>query len=146
MDCTRCDELLIDYYFGELDRASSSAITEHLAGCGQCAIAHFKLHDSLRHFDAVHRQAPRAQVHQKLRQQVARQFRPPWYRRLLRLSALPIPAYQTVLLLLGVLLIWTLLGRGGPLPGFFPRTSGSPSTLIEAYDASRPVQIDRHLL
>ena len=39
MDCTRCDELLLDLAYGELDDATASAVREHADGCVRCTAA-----------------------------------------------------------------------------------------------------------
>jgi len=143
MRCETCQELLVDYHYGELERGPRAEVAEHLGACGACAVEYCRLHADLAGLGQSLGAGPRPEVGQALRARVERTFRPSWWRRLVRLGAAPIPAYQGALILVGLLLVWLLVvaPRLGP-----ERRSGPHTTVLSGYDASRVVPLDRHSL
>ena len=37
MDCEKCEELLLDELYGELDEVTHAAVRRHMAGCARCS-------------------------------------------------------------------------------------------------------------
>ena len=147
MNCDQSKELLIDYYYGELTPAEGSEVADHLGSCSACAKEYCRLYADISGVGQALDRQPRPAVRDAQRGRVQREFSPPAWRRLLRLCTFPIPAYQTVLVVCALLLLWTALG--GPLPMLSGQREPAPpraTVLEERYDASRIVQPDPNLL
>ena len=149
MNCDQTKKLLVDYYYKELTPPEVTEVAAHLSSCSACAKEYCRLHADICGVGQALDHQPRRRVRSALRQQVQQQFSPPWWRRLARLCVFPIPVYQTVLVLFGLLLLWTALGGQGPGRGHHLGAETSPAhatVLEEGYDASRIVPLDPNLL
>lgn len=148
--CDPCRELLIDYYYRELPAQQRDEVTRHLTTCSGCAVEYCRLQADLSGVGEALERAPRPRVQARLRQRVAQEFAPPTWQRVARWLVLPVPAYQTVLLVAALLLLWALLGpaRPGAGPGGRPpeATASQHTTLFEQYDASHILHVDPNLL
>lgn len=145
MNCDRYKETLIDYYYEELTPPERVEVADHLSSCSACAKEYCRLHADISGVGQLLDQQPRPAVRSGLRAQVQREFSPPLWQRLARLCSFPIPAYQTVLLLCALLLLWTVLG--GQLPGGGGDDAAPAATVLEdGYDASRIVPLNPNLL
>jgi len=143
MTCETVRQRLIDHYYGELPPQQRREVAQHLTGCGDCALEYCRLDADLGGLGQLCDESPSPQLQARLRDRVATQFRPPWWRRLWRVGAFPIPAYQTALLLAAVLLAWLLVGPRLGVRSDHPR----PVTpVVQGYDASRIVSLDPNLL
>jgi anti-sigma factor RsiW len=140
LTCESCQAQLIDYHFGELDAAARREVAGHLTSCSRCALEYCRLHADLTGLGDSLADGPRREVELRLRDRVERTFRPPWWRRLLRLGAAPIPAYQTALVVVGLLLVWFLLVS----PGM--HRSGKAKPVLTDYDASVVLRVDPNTL
>lgn len=58
MDCAKCDPLLIDELYGELDEVTSAAVRRHVAGCAQCSEAWRKISRGKELAGAISEQVP----------------------------------------------------------------------------------------
>ncbi len=152
MDCSACNERLIDYHFAELAPAERREVAGHLGDCGRCATEYCRLHADLAGFRDFAEAAPRREVAERLRARVAREFPPPWWRRLSPRGAFGL-AYPALLAVTVLLLVWALL-RSPPMPaaegashnGRRTGVSAPHRTLLPGYDASRILAIDPDLL
>jgi anti-sigma factor RsiW len=143
MSCDEYQELMIDFHHGELHPAERRRVAAHLTSCPACAMEYCRLQVDLAGLTESLTSGPRPEVGARLRERVRREFRPPWWRRLLRVGALPIPAYQTALAVAAVLLVWFLVVA--------PRLSGEHVTarhepVLTGYDASHIVPLDPNTL
>ena len=145
MNCDRYKETLIDYYYEELTPPERVEVADHLSSCSACAKDYCRLHADISGVGQLLDQQPRPAVRSGLRAQVQREFSPPLWQRLARLCSFPIPAYQTVLVLTVLLLLWTMLGDQRPGRGAESTLTGA-TVLEEGYDASRIVPLDPNLL
>jgi anti-sigma factor RsiW len=141
-DCESCQNQLIDYHFGELEAAARRDIAAHLTSCSRCALEYCRLHADLTGLGDSLIDGPRRETELRLRDRVERTFRPPWWRRLLRLGAAPVPAYQTALVVVGLLLVWFLVVA----PGLDPGRSGKAKSMLTDYDASVVLRVDPNTL
>lgn len=140
--CEAVRDRLIDHYYRELDLQGRRDVALHLNHCTACAVEYCRLDATLSGLDQACDEAPPPALQQQLRQRVDRAFRLPWWRRLWRMGVIPVPAYQTALLLLAVMLAWLLVG---------PRSAGpvhdAPVTrVVQGYDASRIVTLNPNVL
>ena len=91
LGCDVCQELLVDYHFGELAPELRGRVAHHLGGdgepdadgCASCAVAYCRLHADLEGIAAAVEVTPGPQVQARLRALVEATFRPPWWRRAL---------------------------------------------------------------
>ncbi len=147
MNCDRTEELLIDYFYGELPPAEQRQVADHLGSCSACAKAYCRLHADLAGLGQALDARPRQRVQARLQGQVAREFSRPWWQRLGRLCAFPIPAYQTVLAVFVLLLLWTAMGARLPrLQGRGDSAPARATVLEDRFDASSIVPPDPNLL
>jgi anti-sigma factor RsiW len=139
LDCGTCVELLIDYHYDELCADERARVAGHLSQCADCALAYCQLHADFTSVDHQLAAEPSASLQQTLQQRVDQAFRPSIWRRLFRMTAAPIPAYQAVLLIVGLALLWLYL---------VPATVGSPkaTSVMSDYDANVVVRVDPHTL
>jgi len=140
MICDDCTSKLIEYRYRELDDPTASAMAEHLATCGVCAVAYCRLDADLSGILATVTEAPPASVHRALRAKVAREVAPNHWARMKSALAYRIPAYQATLVAAAILLAWFALN---PSPEPIPTAS---RTVVDAYDASAILVIDDNVL
>ena len=151
MDCERCDRALIDHAHGELEAAERGEVTRHLASCPTCAVAYCRLCADLDGVLLATACAPPARVRQGIRAELARSFRPPWWRRALAFGRAPVPAYALVAALLLPAALWLARGRGAP-QGDAARADLSTHAAEAApprlggYDAAAPLAPPRPIL
>jgi anti-sigma factor RsiW len=151
MNCEACREGLLEYHDRSLEPERERAIAEHLAGCASCALAYARLDADRREIGALLTEAPRKELKAELRAKVAARFRPPWPRRLMRLLAAPIPAYQAALVFSAALIAWVLITTrapsSAPAPIASPPLSKSGAhEVLDHFDASTTLAIDPNLL
>ncbi len=148
MRCEDVESRLIDYYHGELETKERLSVAGHLSDCGGCASEYCRLDADLKGITEVMDVAPDPSVRRKLRAEVAREFRVPWWRQLFRAAKLPIPAYQTIGFV-GLALAIAITALPGPKvnsslstrsPAIestaVPSPTAKPSTLLNDYDAN----------
>ena len=58
MECEKCDPLLIDELYGELDEVTSAAVRRHVAGCARCASAFETLSGGKKLAEMIHEPVP----------------------------------------------------------------------------------------
>jgi anti-sigma factor RsiW len=139
MNCTECQQALIDYAHNEVQEGERQAIAVHLADCPSCALEYCRLQAAIEGFVAAHSESPRPEVRAELRRSVERAFAVPWWRRVLRTCARPIPAYSAAAFAVVPLLVWLAGARWMADGGAADRL---PSNFISAPDrapGSRPV-------
>lgn len=150
MNCDQTQQLLLDYYYEELPASQRAEVARHLSSCSACAKQYCRMHADLTGLGDLLEQQPRPAVRSRLRQRVSREFAPSPWQRLTRLCTFPIPAYQTVLVLTVLLLLWTMLGGARPPhSAAVPRQHPAPvraTVLEQGYDASRIFSLDPNLL
>lgn len=157
MKCRAVEELLTDYYYQELDPKALKLVAGHLASCSSCAKAYCRLHACLAGVPDLLEEAPSREVHDELREKVAKRFARPLIGRVLRMVRFPIPAYQTVLMVLVLFLLGFFLSpilsgrRPRPLDGTFPAVSGAKGAyerkaIVKDYDGSVILMLDPRLL
>lgn len=141
MDCERCESLLIDHAHAELAPDAHADVTRHLAACPTCALASCRLRADLDGVLQAAAEAPRAALRLRLREEVARSFRPPWWRRGLALLARPVPAYAVAVALLLPAALWLARGRDAT-----PSARREPPPRLHGYDAVAPLRPERPYL
>ncbi len=139
--CERCRERLIDHHYGELVLDETREVAAHLSDCSGCALEYCRLSAALAGFRALDRDLPRPEVQRTLREKVAAELQPTWWRRASRLLSLPVPVYQPALVLLLLLFIWTLMTSLTP-----KAASGELRTVLERFDGASVDMIDQHVL
>jgi len=147
LTCERSRELLVDHYYGELAPSERREMAAHLTSCAACALEYCRLDADLGGLTELLGEEPRPEVESRLRRAVEREFRPGLWRRLWRVGLFPVPAYQTALLVVALLVALALLvGQQGreraAEHGPAPRTT----TLFDSYDASQIVPLDPRVL
>lgn len=138
MNCGEIIDRLIDYRHRELERAECEAIAAHLGACPGCALEYCRLDADLSGIARALEVEPRVEVRAALRKKVARELaRSPWSRLTAAISK-PIPIYQAALVAAVVAVLWLLFSVARPAP--------SSTVVLDRYDASTIVRIDRDLL
>ena len=153
MNCQRCNKNLIDYHYQELDPATYEDMAEHLTGCGDCALEYCRLDGEFRGVIDNTRVRPSDDLHRKLRNRVAAEFAPSWKNKLAQLFTIPIPVYQTALLLVVSLTLAFFLSSerraphsvSGDLTAQHASTH-APAVILENYDANRLIIVDNDQL
>lgn len=138
MNCEACDESLIDYAHDELGPPARREVTRHLAECAGCAVAYCRLRADLDGALQAAHEAPPPAVRARLRAEVARSFRPRWWRRALAQVQRPVPAYAVVAALVLPAALW--LAREGlrvEAPATTPRLRGYDA--VASPLATRPI-------
>jgi len=153
---TRCETVraqLVDYNYGELEHTARREVAQHLGACAECALEYCRLDAELSGIGDLCDEAPRADVRAALRAQVRAEFSEHWWRKIWRLGAFPIPAYQTAILLVVVLLAWVFFGPrlgeeaiGPASSGARAPSRGAHATILTNYDASQIAPLDPSLL
>lgn len=145
--CSEHEDLLIDYYYRELDLQQRKRVADHLTSCSRCAVEYCRLLVDLGDLGDSLEAGPRPEVHSELRARVQLEFSVPWWRRAAQLLSFPIPAYQTGMVVLVVLLlIWFFLGVPRPGSGRYSAVPTSTTPVLTDYDASRIVPLDPNTL
>jgi len=138
MKCEDYQSLLIDHAYDELSAPARAEVGQHLAGCPTCALEYCRLRADLDGIALAAREPPPA-LRLRLRAEVERTFRPPWWRRAWGVALRPVPAYALLVAVLVPALAWLAtdtrrLGREPALPTreFLPLHIGD-------YDATAPL-------
>lgn len=147
MDCPDCEPKLIDYASHELPEDERIEVARHLTGCGRCAVEYCRLQADLEGIAEAHAEAPRPGVFEALRREVAREHRPRWWTRSLRVLARPVPMYGAVLVSLIPAALWWAATHRGPDSATEPTTTAAPSTpTLTDYDATELPPAHRDVL
>lgn len=144
MKCEDCQPLLIDHAHAELAAEARAEVGQHLAACPTCALEFCRLRADLDGVLLVASEAPPAALRLRLRAEVERTFRPPWWRRARAVVLRPVPAYALVVAAMVPALAWlaTDLPRADPgaqIPDTHPLHLGG-------YDAAEPLLPARPIL
>jgi anti-sigma factor RsiW len=146
-DCYEHRELLIDYYYRELDLRQRKRVADHLTSCSRCAVEYCRLLVDLGDLGDSLEAGPRPAIQAELRARVQREFSIPWWRRAAQLLSFPIPAYQTgMVVVVLLLLIWFFLGVPRPGNGGLPAAPSRATPVLKGYDASKIVPLDPNTL
>jgi anti-sigma factor RsiW len=136
MTCEDVVEKLIDYRHRELPRAECESIAGHLSECAACALEYCRLDADLSGIARALEEQPRAEVHATLRRRVAVELGA--RSRISSMLTRPIPIYQAALVAIAAAGVYLLLTVA--------RTNTPTNIVLDHYDASTIVRIDRELL
>jgi anti-sigma factor RsiW len=143
MKCEDCQPMLIDYAYAELAPDARAEATRHLTRCPACALAFCRLRADLDGVLLVAGEAPPAALRQRLRAEVERSFRPPWWRRAWAVVLRPVPAYALVVAALVPALGWL----ASDVSGVRAPDLDEPRPLrMSGYDAAAPLLPPRPIL
>lgn len=146
MKCEDCQPVLIDHAYAELAPEEGAAVARHLAGCPTCALAFCRLRADLDGVLQVASEAPPERLRLRLRAEVERSFRPPWWRRARGVVLQPVPAYALLVAALVPALAWLASDARGRL-GADPQLSAESEPLrMRGYDAAAPLLPRRPIL
>jgi anti-sigma factor RsiW len=144
MKCEDCQELLVEFIHRELDAARRGVLTQHLAGCGECARSCCQLQAEFDDISFALSEKPPAALRERIRGEVEKHFTPSWWRRALELVSHPIPAYGALTFAALPLVLWGVTTRS--IPPSDPPAAGNKAptaqeTRVKHYDASSALGI-----
>lgn len=136
MKCEDCQDVMVEYHYGELDPGEARTVTDHLGSCGACAMVYCRLEADLKALTLASTETPRPAVREAMRRQAKRSFTPSLWSRLGDLARRPIPAYGAVGVALVPIALWAVFVL--PERPVASEDSTSSTTRVEDYDATNP--------
>ena len=141
----RVRELL--YEASELPEGERVDVARHLAQCSACALEYCRLQADLEGIAEAHVEAPRPQVFEQLRREVARHTQPLWWSRSWQALRRPVPMYGAVLAGLVPAVLWLAsLAQLSPDDTPIDGTTRVPTQTLTDYDATEPSPAHRDVL
>ena len=136
MDCSRIDDLLVDYIYQELEPAQVELFEAHIQGCARCTQEVSALETTRTMLQSLPEEDPPAQISALLLQEASRAVQPPtpgfWERLRMSMRSLVMhPAMTAAVTLMLVLGVSFYAYKNNPVEGDAPRVD-LPTPLVEA--------------